>query len=140
MLYEVITNEPMPIAGQGQLHPLILFPPRYIARITSYNVCYTKLLRFAVQSYAAYVLSLVNRAPLGTIRTLYDASFEKVRTGLPLVYMGIALKNMGDTRRSADAFRLATGKRAAEYNWWGDYGTIETKGYRKLIVEQDGKP
>ena len=21
-----------------------------------------------------------------------------------------------------------------------DYGTIETKGYRKLIVEQDGKP
>ena len=41
-------------------------------------------LRFADQAYSAYVLARVQRAPLGTLRALYDNERGKSQTALPL--------------------------------------------------------
>ncbi|GBC60596.1 alpha-2-macroglobulin domain-containing protein [Desulfonema ishimotonii] len=81
-------------------------------------------LSFAVQSYAAYVLSLLNRAPLGTLRTLYDNHHEQAGSCLPLAHLGIALKRMGDAERSRKALEEATGKRPGMYGYWGDYSSL----------------
>ncbi len=81
-------------------------------------------LDFSVRSYAGYVLSRLNRAPLGTLRTLYDNHRDKAGSSLPLAYMGIALKRMGDLSRSAEALKLAAKKRIAEYGYWGDYSSL----------------
>ena len=48
-------------------------------------------LKFAYQAHAGYVLARVNRAPLGTLRALYDNERKNVLTGLPLVHLGLAL-------------------------------------------------
>ncbi len=82
-------------------------------------------LRFAYRAHAGYVLARVNRAPLGTLRALYDQ--EKVRslTALPLVQLGLALALQGDARRGdaaiADGFALDARKRP---RWLGDYGSV----------------
>jgi uncharacterized protein YfaS (alpha-2-macroglobulin family) len=60
-------------------------------------------LRFADQAYAGYVLARVNRAPLGTLRALFDDERGKSVTALPLVHLGIALKLMGDAPRAQQA-------------------------------------
>lgn len=81
-------------------------------------------LDFSVRSYAGYVLSRLNRAPLGTLRTLYDNHRNKAESCLPLAYMGIALKQMGDMNRSAEALKLAAQKRSSTYGYWGDYSSL----------------
>ena len=53
-------------------------------------------LRFADEAYSGYVLARVNRAPLGTLRALYDNDRAKSVTALPLVQLGVALELMGD--------------------------------------------
>ncbi len=79
---------------------------------------------FAVKSYAAYVLSRVNRAPLGTLRTLWDNHSSESESGLPLAHMAVALKQMGDVRRSAEAFKAAAVKRCPKYGYWRDYSSL----------------
>ncbi len=80
-------------------------------------------LEFAVRCYAAYVLAKVNRAPLGALRTLYDMHHQKAESGLPLAHLGIALKRMGDEKRSTEALTAAALKRREGYAYWGDYGS-----------------
>jgi uncharacterized protein YfaS (alpha-2-macroglobulin family) len=80
-------------------------------------------LRFANEAWSGYVLARVNRAPLGTLRALYDNERSKSVTALPLVQLGIALKLMGDEPRAqkaiADAFAMKV-----ERPWYlGDYGS-----------------
>jgi uncharacterized protein YfaS (alpha-2-macroglobulin family) len=80
-------------------------------------------LRFANEAYSGYVLARVNRAPLGTLRALYDNDKGKSVTALPLVHLAIALKLMGDEPRAqkaiADAFAMKV-----ERPWYlGDYGS-----------------
>ena len=81
-------------------------------------------LKFAYQAYAGYVLARVNRAPLGTLRALYDNDRKQSLTGLPLVRLGLALSLQGDTARGrkalADGFARDPDKRP-EYLW--DYGS-----------------
>ena len=60
-------------------------------------------LKFAYQAHAGYVLARVNRAPLGTLRALYDNSRKQSLTGLPLVHLGLALSLQGDKARGAKA-------------------------------------
>jgi len=70
------------------------------------------------------VLARVNRAPLGTLRALYDNERGVSLTGLPLVRLGLALTLQGDRRRGAQA--IAQGFAHEEKNrpdWLGDYGT-----------------
>ena len=81
-------------------------------------------LRFANRAYAGYVLARVNRAPLGTLRAMYDQEKGSSLTGLPLVQLGLALGLQGDGKRGAaaiaDGFARDPDQRPA---WLGDYGS-----------------
>lgn len=80
-------------------------------------------LRFASSAYAGYVLARVNRAPLGTLRTLWDNQRERSLTALPLMRLGIALKLAGDETRSAAAIKAALEKQSKRPRYLGDYGS-----------------
>jgi uncharacterized protein YfaS (alpha-2-macroglobulin family) len=80
-------------------------------------------LRFADEAYSAYVLARVNRAPLGTLRALYDNERSKSVTALPLVQLGVALKLMGDQPRAEKAIEEAFAKKSARPWYLGDYGS-----------------
>ncbi|MDQ7090351.1 MAG: alpha-2-macroglobulin [Methylococcales bacterium] len=84
---------------------------------------YPKHASFAYKSYAAYVLSRVNRAPLGTLRTLYDHHYKEVKSGLPLTHLGIALFNQGDQIKGKQAIQLGINKPRNDYFYLGDYGS-----------------
>jgi alpha-2-macroglobulin len=80
-------------------------------------------LRFADEAWSAYVLARVNRAPLGTLRALYDNERQKSITALPLVHLGIALKLMGDAPRAEKAIAEAFAMKTKRPGWLGDYGS-----------------
>ncbi|MCY7313301.1 MAG: alpha-2-macroglobulin family protein, partial [Pseudoxanthomonas sp.] len=80
-------------------------------------------LKFANQAYAGYVLSRVNRAPLGTLRALYDNERSKSLTGLPLVHLGIALSQQGDANRGRKSIDLGFAMKGGRPEFLGDYGT-----------------
>jgi alpha-2-macroglobulin len=80
-------------------------------------------LRFADEAYSGYVLARVNRAPLGTLRALYDNDRGKALTALPLVQLGIALKLMGDGPRAEKAVAEAFAKKVDRPWYLGDYGS-----------------
>jgi uncharacterized protein YfaS (alpha-2-macroglobulin family) len=80
-------------------------------------------LRFADEAYSGYVLARVNRAPLGTLRALYDNERGKSLTALPLVHLGIALKLMGDQPRAEKAVEEAFAKKFERPWYLGDYGS-----------------
>ena len=88
-----------------------------------YNSEYSAHLRFADQAWSGYVLARVNRAPLGTLRALYDNEREKSLTALPLVHLGVALQLMGDTKRAQAAIAEAFAKKSERPRWLGDYGS-----------------
>ena len=92
---------------------------------------------FAVRSYAAYVLSLVNQAPLGTLRPLYDNHKKAAPTSLSLVHLGLALKNAGDADRSISALDAALGIERKEY--WEDYGGSLTDAALSLALGLENK-
>ncbi len=77
---------------------------------------------FGVLAAGAYVLSRQNKAPLATLRQMHDAR-GNAQSGLALIQLGIALKQMGDKARSDVA--LAEGVRKGRDNgyWWYDYGS-----------------
>ncbi|HEV8693828.1 MAG TPA: alpha-2-macroglobulin, partial [Lysobacter sp.] len=81
-------------------------------------------MKFAYQAHAGYVLARVNRAPLGTLRALYDNDRKQSLTGLPLVHLGLALSLQGDKNRGARA--IAAGFAIDNKDrppYLGDYGT-----------------
>jgi uncharacterized protein YfaS (alpha-2-macroglobulin family) len=80
-------------------------------------------LKFANQAYAGYVLSRVNRAPLGTLRALYDNERGNSLTGLPLVHLGIALSQQGDKNRGRKAIDQGFAMKGGRPEFLGDYGT-----------------
>jgi uncharacterized protein YfaS (alpha-2-macroglobulin family) len=84
---------------------------------------HTDHLRFAGQAYAGYVLAKANRAPLGTLRTLFQNEREKSLTALPLVHLGLALQLQGDAPRGKEAIELALKKKSKRPVYLGDYGS-----------------
>ncbi|GAA0715079.1 alpha-2-macroglobulin [Dokdonella soli] len=88
-----------------------------------YNYEHSDHLRFADEAYSGYVLARVNRAPLGTLRALYDNDRTKSVTALPLVHLGIALKLMGDQPRAEKAIAEAFAKKVERPWYLGDYGS-----------------
>jgi len=80
-------------------------------------------LRFAANAYAGYVLARVNRAPLGTLRSLWDNQHARSLTALPLVQLGIALKLAGDDKRAAAAIDYALKMTPERPAYLGDYGS-----------------
>ncbi|MCC8688726.1 alpha-2-macroglobulin family protein [Xanthomonas campestris] len=81
-------------------------------------------LKFANQAWSGYVLARVNRAPLGTLRALYDNQRDKALTGLWLVHLGAALSLQGDTKRGQAAIKAGFAKNSADRPpYFGDYGS-----------------
>lgn len=81
-------------------------------------------LRFAYRAHAGYVLARVNRAPLGTLRALFDREQARSLTGLPLVQLGLALTLQGDARRGEAAIAAGLGRDPRQRPaWLGDYGS-----------------
>jgi len=81
-------------------------------------------LKFANQAYSGYVLARVNRAPLGTLRTLWDNERSKAVTGLSLVHLGAALAIQGDSKRGQAAIAAGFAKSSADRpEYFGDYGS-----------------
>ena len=83
----------------------------------------TQASKFAVQAYAGLVLARQQKAPLGALREIWERR-SQAASGLPLLQLGIALKNMGDAGRSEPALTLAlhTPRRDAQ-QWMADYGS-----------------
>jgi uncharacterized protein YfaS (alpha-2-macroglobulin family) len=80
-------------------------------------------MRIADEAYSGFVLARVNRAPLGTLRTIFDNDRGKLVGPLPLVHLGIALKLMGDEERGRKAVDEAFAW-TKERPWYvGDYGS-----------------
>ncbi|KAF1016068.1 MAG: putative lipoprotein YfhM [Stenotrophomonas maltophilia] len=81
-------------------------------------------LKFANQAYSGYVLARVNRAPLGTLRALYDNERSKAVGGLPLVHLGVALSLQGDRKRGEAAIAAGFAASSADRpSYYGDYGS-----------------
>jgi hypothetical protein len=92
-------------------------------------------LRLAYQAQAGYVLARVNRAPLGTLRALYDNERGKSLTGLPLLHLGLALQLQGDKARGQQAIKEAFAKTDARPSWLGDYGsTLRDQALMAMLV------
>jgi uncharacterized protein YfaS (alpha-2-macroglobulin family) len=79
--------------------------------------------RFGVLAYGAYVLARESKAPLSTLRELFD-SRALSHSGLARVHLGLALHLMGDETRAKTALAegVAQPRRFNDY-WWGDYGS-----------------
>ena len=88
-----------------------------------YDYEHSDAMRFADEAYSGYVLARVNRAPLGTLRALFDNERAKSITALPLVHLGIALKLMGDQPRAEKAIAEAFAKKVDRPWYLGDYGS-----------------
>ncbi len=78
--------------------------------------------RFAVQAYAGYVLARSQQAPLGALRTLYERRADAL-SGLPLVQLAVALKQMGDQPRADDALAAGLMRARNADDWLADYGS-----------------
>ncbi|WP_422388468.1 alpha-2-macroglobulin family protein [Aeromonas hydrophila] len=78
--------------------------------------------RLAYQTYSAYVLARVGKAPLATLRLVWEQQADHARSGLPLLHLSLALSAMGDEQNAAKALSrsLAT-ERGDDY--LGDYGS-----------------
>ncbi|MFN2169725.1 MAG: alpha-2-macroglobulin family protein, partial [Anaerolineae bacterium] len=79
--------------------------------------------RLSVQSYAGFVLARLAKAPLGTLRTLLDNHEQEMRSGLPLVHLGLALALQGDRQRAEKAFNLALARERDPNDYLADYGS-----------------
>lgn len=80
-------------------------------------------LKFAYQAHAGYVLARVNRAPLGTLRALYDNDRGKAKNGLSMVHLGLALSLQGDKNRGAKAIAAGFGFKGERFEYLGDYSS-----------------
>jgi hypothetical protein len=78
--------------------------------------------RFGVLAYGAYVLAREAKAPLSTLRQMYELR-DQAHSGLALVHLGLALKLMGDETRARTALAEGVGKSRDTGYWWGDYGS-----------------
>lgn len=78
---------------------------------------------FAYKAYAGYVLSRVNRAPLGSLRTLFDHHKKDAKSALPLAHLGLALYKQGDKNRGLQAIRESLTKPRNNLIYLGDYGS-----------------
>jgi uncharacterized protein YfaS (alpha-2-macroglobulin family) len=88
-----------------------------------YGRDHREYLKFANQAHAGYALARVNRAPLGTLRALYDNERKKALTGLPLVQLGLALAMQGDKVRGQKAIAEGFAFAGDRVGYLGDYGS-----------------
>lgn len=106
---------------------------------TQYQYEHYEHLRLAEMAHAGYVLARLQRAPVGTLRALYDNERGKFVAPLPLVHLGAALKLMGDAQRGEAAVAEAFGKDWERPQWLGDYGSsLRDLGQMLAIAQESG--
>jgi len=77
---------------------------------------------FDALAFGGYVLSKERKAPVSTLRQLYE-SRAQAQSGLGLVHLGIALSLMGDSGRGASAIDEGLRKGRSGYVGYDYYGT-----------------
>ncbi len=107
----------------------IVLPDQLLARVTRRMTQYLGRqtigdaeMDFVVKSYSAYNLSRTQAINLGTPRLLFDQYASQAPSALSLTHLGLALKNMGDRRRSEAALSAALQAMHRRLDW-GDYGS-----------------
>src|SRR5690606_21025305 len=80
-------------------------------------------LRLAYQAHAGYALARVNRAPLGTLRALYDNDRQHALGPLPLLHLGLALSLQGDGEGGGKAIEQAFAFKGDRPGFLWDYGS-----------------
>lgn len=99
----------------------------------------TQASKFAVQAYAALVLARQQKAPLGALREIWERR-DQAASGLPLLQLGIALKTMGDAKRSDEAVTLALStSRNDQHQWMADYGSSLRDNALMLALLEENK-
>ncbi len=88
-----------------------------------YEYDHSEHLRLAEMAHGGYALARVAKAPVGTLRALYDNERTKLEGPLPLVHLGVALKLMGDLPRATAAVEEAFTRKFDRPNYLGDYGS-----------------
>src|SRR5690606_7987024 len=88
-----------------------------------YGRDHRQYLKLAYQAHAGFVLARVNRAPLGTLRAVFDNQAGASPSGLPLVRLGLALRLQGDASRGDKAIAQGFGQRRERPRWLGDWST-----------------
>ena len=78
--------------------------------------------RLAYQAYSAYVLARVGKAPLATLRLIWEQQADHARSGLPLLHLSLALSAMGDEQNAAKALARAQATERGD-DYLGDYGS-----------------
>ncbi|WP_421163777.1 alpha-2-macroglobulin family protein [Aeromonas dhakensis] len=78
--------------------------------------------RLAYQAYSAYVLARVGKAPLATLRLVWEQQADHARSGLPLLHLSLALLAMGDEQNAAKALSRALAIERGD-DYLGDYGS-----------------
>ncbi|HDT5894253.1 TPA: alpha-2-macroglobulin family protein [Aeromonas hydrophila subsp. hydrophila] len=78
--------------------------------------------RLAYQAYSAYVLARVGKAPLATLRLVWEQQADHARSGLPLLHLSLALSVMGDEQNAAKALSRALATERGD-DYLGDYGS-----------------
>ncbi|MGU5717110.1 alpha-2-macroglobulin family protein [Aeromonas taiwanensis] len=78
--------------------------------------------RLAYQAYSAYVLARVGKAPLATLRLVWEQQADHARSGLPLLHLSLALSAMGDEQNAAKALNRALATERGD-DYLGDYGS-----------------
>ncbi|MDP2561354.1 alpha-2-macroglobulin [Psychrobium sp. 1_MG-2023] len=88
---------------------------------------------FAYKAYAAYVLSRVNQAPLGTLRTLALSQSKHARSGLAQTHLAVALTKMGDHKLAQSVLAKAlTNLPRKRQAYLADYGS-QIRDYALMI-------
>lgn len=89
--------------------------------------------RLAYQAYGAFVLARVGKAPLSTLRLIWEQQADHARSGLPLLHLALALDAMGDEQSGAEALaRALATPRGEEY--LADYGSPLRDGALMLAL------
>ncbi len=78
--------------------------------------------RLAYQAYSAYVLARVGKAPLATLRLIWEQQADHARSGLPQLHLSLALSAMGDEQNAAKALSRALATERGD-DYLGDYGS-----------------
>lgn len=87
-----------------------------------YSLSYDET-RFAVQTYAGYVLARTKQVPLAALRDLYNHR-SMAPSGLSLVQLSASLKLMGDKSRAVQVLNEGLRYNKRVHDWWiGDYGS-----------------
>jgi len=78
---------------------------------------------YAARSYAAYVLSRVQKISLGQLRSLYESGSDMTQSPLPQLHLAIALHTMGDTTLAQKAVQKGLSIERARRSYYGEYGS-----------------